>query len=56
MKYYRQGKAIIIAVSLRELDCFPDKLSVSSQSDDRQPAHYMVHTYTGELTAPVSSQ
>ena len=30
-------KAIIIPVSLRELDCIPDKLSVSSQSDDKNP-------------------
>ena len=30
-------KAIIRPVSLRELDCIPDKLSVSRQSDDRNP-------------------
>ena len=30
-------KAIIISVSLRELPCIPDKLLVSSQSDDRNP-------------------
>ena len=37
-------KAIIITVFLKELDCIPNKLLVSSQSDDRQPAHYMLNT------------
>ena len=30
--------AIIILVSLREVACILDKLSILSQSDDRQPA------------------
>ena len=37
-------KAIIITVSLRELDCIPDKLLVKSQSDDRETAHNMLYT------------
>ena len=36
--------AIGTPVSPRELDCIPDKLSVSSQSDDRQPAYNMLYT------------
>ena len=42
-------EAILRTVSLKELDCIPDKLSVSSQSDDRQPAHNMFKPYTREL-------
>ena len=35
---------IITPVSVRELDCIPDKPSVRSQSADRQPAHNMLYT------------
>ena len=34
-------KDIIKPVSLRELDCIPDKLSASGQSDDRQTTYVL---------------
>ena len=43
-------KGIIITVSVRELYCFPDELSILSQSDDRQPTQNMFCTLTRELT------
>ena len=45
--------AIIITVSLRELDSIPDNLSVSSQSDYRQPAHILNTLHLG-ADIPVS--
>ena len=46
-------KDIIIPVSPRELDCISDKLSVRSQSNDRQPAHSILYTLYLGADGPV---
>ena len=44
----------MITVFLRELDGIPDKLSVSSQSGDRQHTRYMFYTLYKGADSPIS--
>ena len=52
MKYSRV-KDIINLVTLRELDCIPDKLPVSSQSDDRNTHTTCCTPIMAKLIAPL---
>ena len=53
MKYCWEVIAISITVSLREQERILDKLSILSQSDDKQPAQNMLCTLYWELIAPL---